>query len=773
MFSKLPLRLLLTLPYIALLVLLSGAVGWLSYRAASEAVGDMAARLNNAIGERIEEATTAYLSNWRYSLAAAANSTESSSEATIPDIEKELWAAGSLSSVTSNYLYFAAPDGRFIGVQRRDKAPALLKLRERAGSAPRQLLDAVSPGDRSAPASPEAQTYDATQRPWYLSAVGASGDVWSPGYLDFSTQVPMTTLARARRGPDGSLLGVYGADVPLTQLESFLRQLDIAKQGMAYLVSGDGRLIASSLPARGGDVGKRQLVLAADSDQAELASSYRAMASELKSPGVRVRKAVTYETPSGRMLVSASSLQSRAGVDWWVVVALREDVLTAGITRNVYSTLALAALAASAVLVLGTAVLGGLAGDIGKLTVAAEELSADVAPTPLGITRRDELGRLAHAFNRMAQRLESSTDMVRKQNESLAATVAELGAQVQARDAAEGRLRRVADSLTEALIVVDRQWRITYANAKTTYYHGLPPSEQLGRSLWDTFANIEDVEIGQHLREAMASGTPKTVEVYRAHRNTWIELRLFPSELGLAVFFSDVTRRHLARVALAERQRQLHQLAGELLTSQADERREIARELHDEMGQQLAAVRINLQVLLEKSSDLATDTRLGDSLSAIKQLIEQVRNRALDLHPAVLDDLGLGPALQWLCERMAQRLGIAITFQGDAGLNGLPANVELAGFRIAQEAILNAAKHSGTLRMEVALDFSEGHLRLRITDHGHGFSTAEGSSPTPGQSLGLVSMRERAEQLGGTLEIRSQVEQGTTVTVTIPVGIHA
>ncbi len=773
MFSKLPLRLLLTLPYIVLLLLLSGAVGWLSYRAASEAVGDMAARLNNAIGERIQEATTAYLSNWKYSLAAAAGSTQSSREPAINDIEKELWAAGSLSSVPGNYLYFAAPDGRFIGVQRRDKSPALLKLREQAGSAPRRLLDAQRPGDRSAPVGQEAQTYDATKRPWYLSAVSAPGDVWSPVYLDFSTQVPMTTLARAHRGPDGKLLGVYGADVPLAQLESFLGRLDIAKQGLAYLVSSDGRLIASSLPLRASAAGKRELVLAADSDQAELASSYRAVASQLRLSGSQARKAVSYETSAGRMLVSAASLQSRAGVDWWVVVALREDVLTAGITRNVYSTLALAALAALAVLVLGTAVLGGLAGDIGKLTVAAERLSADVTPAPLDIERRDELGRLAHAFNRMALRLESSTDMVKKQNESLAAAVAELGAQVQARDAAEGRLRRVADSLTEALIVVDRQWRITYANAKTTYYHGLAPSEQLGRVLWDTFANIQDAEIGEHLREAMASGTPKTVEVFRDHRNSWIELRMFPSELGLAVFFSDVTRRHIAAAALAERQRQLHQLAGDLLTSQSDERRAIARELHDELGQQLAAVRINLQMLLEKSADAATTARLQDSLAAVKQLIEQVRNRALDLHPAVLDDLGLGPALQWLCERKSKRLGIAVEFQGDAGLNGLPANVELAAFRIAQEAILNAAKHSGTQRIEVALEVAGGQLRLQISDHGKGFSTDKGDSPPPGQSLGLIGMRERAEQLGGTLEIQSQPDQGTTVTVTIPVSPHA
>jgi signal transduction histidine kinase len=223
---------------------------------------------------------------------------------------------------------------------------------------------------------------------------------------------------------------------------------------------------------------------------------------------------------------------------------------------------------------------------------------------------------------------------------------------------------------------------------------------------------------------------------------------------------------------MAERQRQLHQLASELLTSQSDERRAIARELHDEFGQQLAAVRINLQSLLAGAHDVETQQRLSESLTAVKQLIEQIRSRALDLHPAILDDLGLGPALQWLCERKAQRLGISVEFQGDAGLHGLPADVELAGFRIAQEAILNAAKHSGTQRIELDAQLVSDRLHLQVRDHGRGFASDRLADAPPGQSLGLVSMRERAEQLGGTLAIHSERNVGTTVTVSIPVKTH-
>ena len=772
MFSRLPLRVVLTLPYIVLLVLLAAAVGWLSYRAGSDAVDDMAKRLNDAIGERIQEATTGYLATWQYTLSAAAGSDPAAGDVGLDAIERELWEAGALSTSADNYVYFAAPDGRFVGVERRAAGPALLKLRERPGAAPRLLVDARKPGDRAAPARPETQVYDATQRPWYRSAVEASGEVWSPVYLDFSTQVPMTTLARARRSADGTLLGVFGADVPLAKLETFLRALDIAKQGMAYIVTNDGRLIASSLQPQASDAVRRELVTASASGNADLVASYRAIEGQISSPLGPERQAILYATPSGRMLVSAAPLKRRAGVDWWVVVALREDVLTAGITRNAYSTAALAALAALAVLMLGTVVLGGLAGDIRKLTSAAEQLSADVAPAPLRIARRDELGRLAQAFNRMVLRLESSTDLIKKQNETLAAHVSELGGQIRARDLAEGRLLTVANSLHEAFVVVDRHWVVTFANRKTEPYSNITANEAIGRLVWDVFTSISGSDIEGHLRRTMASGDALTVEVYRPQRDAWLELRIFPSELGLALFFSDVTRRHQARIDQAERQRQIHQLASELLTSQSDERRAIARELHDEFGQQLAAVRINLQVLLAATDDDVARARLGESLEAVKVLIEQIRNRALDLHPAILDDLGLGPALQWLCERKARRLGIPIDFSGDAGLCGLPGDIELAAFRIAQEAILNAAKHSGTRRIELAIALESGRLALQVRDHGRGFALDARGGVPPGESLGLVGMRERAEQLGGSLVIRSAPDVGTTVSVDIPVRHH-
>jgi signal transduction histidine kinase len=486
--------------------------------------------------------------------------------------------------------------------------------------------------------------------------------------------------------------------------------------------------------------------------------------------------AASYEAEDGnRVLLVAQSLRPRLGLDWWLVQAGPEPDLSPGAHAASHASGALIGGLTLAILLVGLAVLRLSAREVGRFTSAAERLSTDATPEPLHLPRRAELGRLGQAFNRMAQRLAVSADVVRKQNDSLLATVARLGEQIRARDAAEARLHQVTNSLNEGVIVVDADWRVNFANTLAQRSAPVTMNTELGQPLWHVLPGLRGSEIELVLREAMAQGTPRSAEVAAMRAGQWMELRMFPSEAGLAVFFSDATERRRNRLALDERQQQLRYLAGALLESQSSERRAIARELHDEMGQQLAAVRINLQVMIEQCSRLAGDNeaathlpRLQDSLSTVQQLIAQVRSRALDLHPAVLDDLGLAAALQWLCERQQQRLGLAVSLFGDEAVGALPPLVELACFRIAQEAINNAARHSGTDRIELRLALDSDWLHLQVRDNGQGFDAEDMANLKRGHSLGLVSMRERAEQLGGRFEIQSHPGQGTTIVVALP-----
>jgi signal transduction histidine kinase len=682
MIKRLPLRLLLTLPYVVLLLVLSGTVGWLSYRSADVAIDDMATKLHASTGQRIQEATAAYLTNWQYVVAAATAPEPGSGAVTLPPIERALWMASGLSNVRPSYVYFAAPDGRFAGVQRDGKGgPALLKLRDQAGAAPRRLYNIRQPGDRELALDTEKSAYVALDRPWYAAAVGSTGEVWSPVYLDYSTKLPMITLTLAQRSDAGELLGVYGADVPLAQIGTFLRQIEIAREGLAYIVSSTGRIIGSSLPESADTVAlaREELPQASKSTDAMLRASYRAI-DKLK---IGDDHATLIDTELGAMLVSASPLRHQAGLDWRVVVVLPHSVITAGIDRNALRTALLAGLAALAALIIGTLILRSLASEIGALTRAAEQMSRQQTPAPLQTQRRDELGRLSDAFDQMVARLDASTHLLQQKNADMSATVAQLAEQ---------------------------------------------------------------------------------------------------------------------REALAKRQQQLHQLAGELLTTQSEERRAIARELHDEMGQQLAALRINLQVLRSQAQDDASvapgraktltapggterplqgqggsersergglsTARLDDSLAVVDQVIAQVRHRALDLHPSILDDLGLTAALQWLGERQAQRSGVAIDVQESAPVPKLSQRTGLACYRIAQEAIGNALKHAKPTHIDLKLGTADGALQLSIADDGSGFDVTQS---TTGRSLGLLSMRERAEQLGGTVRVHSKAQQGTRVDVRIPI----
>jgi signal transduction histidine kinase len=762
MFRRLPLRLLLTLPYIALLLSLAAVVGWLSYRSADAAIDDMAVKLQVSSGERIQDATAAYLTNWQYVVAAATAPEPGSGPVVLPPIERALWMASGLSSVRPSYVYFSAPDGRFVGVQRDANGPALLKLREHSGSEPRRLFNIKQPAERTQPLGAESESYVALQRPWYATAVAAGGEVWSPVYLDFSTQLPMITLTLAQRNEAGALLGVYGADVPLAQIQTFLQGLEIAKQGLAYIVSRDGRIIASSLPANG--AAQAELPRAAASANPELVASFVAI--DRVSANANGRP-LLLDTPQGRLLVSASPLRHQAGLDWRVVVAQKQDVLTAGINRNAARTAVLASLAALAALLLGTLILRSLAGEIGALTQATEQLSAEQAPTPLRSRRGDELGRLSNAFDRMALRLDASTQLIHQRNADLSRTVGQLQEQVLGRADAQSSLRRVADGMTEGFVVVDPHWRITFANQATARYASEPAAPFEGCDVWQVFPTLAGTELETALRATAASGEPALIETWREQRGVWIEARMFPSPAGMAVFFSDVTQRRQARETLTERQRELQRLAGELLTAQSEERRAIARELHDEMGQQLAALRINLQVLAANCSDAVMQHRLDDSLAIVQSTITQVRSRALDLHPAILDDLGLAAALQWLCERQSERTGVPIRLVDGAALPAVPPAVALACFRIAQEAIANALHHGRPAHIDVVLSVEDGRLQLTVADDGSGFAPPDGAHT----SLGLLGMRERARQLGGELLLQSQHNQGSRVQVRIPLAL--
>jgi signal transduction histidine kinase len=215
----------------------------------------------------------------------------------------------------------------------------------------------------------------------------------------------------------------------------------------------------------------------------------------------------------------------------------------------------------------------------------------------------------------------------------------------------------------------------------------------------------------------------------------------------------------------------LRALTRQLEDAKEEEKRHIARELHDELGQLLSAIKINLKALsrLPDGSEERIE-RTKDAIALVDDMIGHVRAMALDLRPPLLDELGLVAALRGYAEAQSVRTGVTIGVEANAGAETLAPDTAIAAFRIVQEAVNNTLRHGSAERITVSVRADLNRLLLSVRDDGRGFDVAEAlqRAATTGGHLGLLGMRERVEALGGRLEIDSTAGQGTEIRASVP-----
>ena len=235
---------------------------------------------------------------------------------------------------------------------------------------------------------------------------------------------------------------------------------------------------------------------------------------------------------------------------------------------------------------------------------------------------------------------------------------------------------------------------------------------------------------------------------------------------------ADITERKRAEEELGQRAQQLAALSARLLQSQDEERRRIARELHDTTAQNLAALRMDLSAL--KRSAAAADPSMGEtideSIALTERSIAEIRTLSYLLHPPMIEQAGLLPSLRWYAHGFEERSGIAVTLDVPDELERLPIEMETAVFRIVQEVLTNIQRHSGSTVASIRLRREPHTLTLEIRDEGRGIPPAlRGDENTlAAAGVGIAGMRERARELGGRMEIRSD-DHGTTVAVRLPI----
>jgi signal transduction histidine kinase len=291
-------------------------------------------------------------------------------------------------------------------------------------------------------------------------------------------------------------------------------------------------------------------------------------------------------------------------------------------------------------------------------------------------------------------------------------------------------------------------------------------------------------ELAARLIEASQSSLKRSEEEFAQNRQTatrnlflMLACSMFIG-LGVAVFsviYSETLEQRSARQYedVIQTKRDLQLLSARLLEVQEEERKRFSRELHDEIGQSLTALRMEISHVQSVAKGLVSG--IGDRLEKARSLAEQtvqaVRDISLLLRPSLLDDLGLGPALEYQVEDFSRRTGIECELVQEGLPPDLPDAAKTCVYRVVQEALHNCAKHSGAKTVRVSVRQARRVLTVEVADDGRGFSTDP--SPEAQQrrrvGLGVLGMRERAEMLGGKLTVESAPSQGTRVTMRLPV----
>lgn len=388
--------------------------------------------------------------------------------------------------------------------------------------------------------------------------------------------------------------------------------------------------------------------------------------------------------------------------------------------------------------------------------------------------RQDETA-LQNANEDLEQKVLERTRELVVANQALVSKVAEHLQSKRALRLSEGRLASILDTAEDAVVVMELNRSIVLFNQGASRLFGYAPGEVLGHSIDRLFPERVRDEQVRHIDSfaGMSEFTHRTVqpkEVYGLRKDG----TEFPAEAGISklaiedklivtVILRDITSRQRT-------QRQLQSLTAELLTAQEEERRRIARDLHDDINQRLALLAMEVESFVSVPETANTKTReLVQSLAhRLAVLSDDVRRMAYRFHPSVLDDLGLSAALKHLTDQWSAKTGIRMVVVQEETADSLPRHIASCLYWIAQETLANIMKHAQADRVEIELIYDQGdqEVTLSIHDNGVGFDLEQIQDRHFG--LGLVNMRERARSVKGRFDIHSEQNLGTHITVNIP-----
>lgn len=351
-------------------------------------------------------------------------------------------------------------------------------------------------------------------------------------------------------------------------------------------------------------------------------------------------------------------------------------------------------------------------------------------------------------------------------------------------------LEAIFKAIPDAVVYADTDHHIVKVNPAFTRLFRYNPEEILNKQSDVLYASREDYKEMEKTR--FNQNASEILEPYEVVYHCKDE-KLFISEtvgtvvkdvegepLGYLSIIRNITERKQAEAEkvrlfdkVSQQREQLRALTRRLAETQEAERKALARELHDQVGQNLTALNLNLNIVHGQLADPSPETialiqdRLNDSLVLLDQTTERIRDVMANLRPPVLDDYGIVAALRWYAKQFAARVDFKIIVRGQEPDPRLATSVEETLFRITQEALTNVAKHAQASQVTMTITTINDTVQLVITDNGIGFEPAGWIDPAKRQSWGLVTMVERAEAIGGRCWVESTLGQGTQVIVQV------
>ena len=336
------------------------------------------------------------------------------------------------------------------------------------------------------------------------------------------------------------------------------------------------------------------------------------------------------------------------------------------------------------------------------------------------------------------------------------------------------RNKQTIETMIDGFILADTKGKIIDVNPAYCKMVEFTREELLQKNINELEASLTKAQVEERIQVMVREKSVKFETRHLTKSREIIDLAVsismmeFEGNPLIAAFVRNITDQKIAGQKILNQKEELSNLATHLQTIREEERTTIAREIHDELGQQLTIVKMNLHSLFKKQVDLSPEFKMqADAISeSINTSIDTVRKIASELRPVILDEQGLTEALRWQISEFSRRteMEASISIETDEVLSDIKRNTQI--FRIFQETLTNVARHAKATRVQSILKNENGFIKLLITDDGVGFDQ---NPKTRKKSLGLIMMRERANSIGAKLSVISTVGQGTSVLLSVPI----